>query len=67
MKPKTARRFLNRNKWKIAQGMGKGIPPSLLRRARQAKVALGTDPMVFVKEELGRRTFAENFMRLVGF
>ena len=39
MKPKTARRILNRNRWKIARSIsevGKINPPSLRKRVNEA-------------------------------
>ena len=42
MREKTARRFLNRNKWRIAQcRITKSGAPSFLKRVRKAKKVLG--------------------------
>lgn len=45
MKAKTARRFLDRNKWKIKSKEGNA---SFFRRINQCKVSLGADPVKLV-------------------
>lgn len=47
MKTKTARRFLDRNKWKIGKREGNS---SFYRRVNQCKVALGADPLKLSKD-----------------
>lgn len=40
MKLKTARRFLSRNRWKLAGAYEYSLAPSFSRRANKARVAL---------------------------
>lgn len=55
MKPKTARRFLNRNKWKIGKREGNS---SFYRRVNQCKVALGADPLKLDQDDRRPGVFA---------
>jgi len=62
MNLKTARRFLNRNNWKILKGDGS---PSFWTRVERARTILGADPLRFVKQD--REAYFSNFVRLMGF
>ena len=65
MKPKTARRFLDRNAWKITRGNDKDTSPSFWRRVNQSKVVLGADPLKLVEQN--RESFFSHIMKMFGF